>query len=211
MGKITGLEAVEEIPSEVLLTYGAVQELVGEGRDVNDISVSAITERAGIGKGTIYDYFDSREEIVACAFLFYVRQTAERMTAMAREYDRFSDAVHALFDQLDRNSEQKTCFVRFIHGATDNSKYSPIIREKLNRTETGRKLPDRLFGEIIRMGMESGEIDRNLPTEYVLYAIFCKVMTYMMCIATKESFGIDNRKMRELVIAGLLKELKNEI
>ena len=81
----------------------------------------------------------------------------------------------------------------------------------MNRTETGRKLPDRMFGEIIRMGMESGEIDRNLPIEYVLYAIFCKVMTYMMCIATRESFGIDNRKMRELVIAGLLKELKNEI
>ncbi len=210
MGKITGLESVEDIPSKVLLTYGAVQELVGEGRDINDISVSAITERAGIGKGTIYDYFDSREEIIACAFLFYIRQTAERMTEMMRGIASFQEEIHLLFDQLDGDSEQKTCFIRFVHGATDNSKYSPIIRKKLRETAIGKKLPEQLFGEIIRRGMESGEINSELPVEYVLYAVFCKVMTYMMCIATQESFDIDTKRMRELIIAGILKELKNE-
>ncbi|MBR1852932.1 MAG: TetR/AcrR family transcriptional regulator [Lachnospiraceae bacterium] len=210
MGKITGLESVEEIPSKVLLTYNAVQELVGEGRDINDISVSAITERAGIGKGTIYDYFDSREEIIACAFLFYVRQTAERMTETMRGVGSLKEVVHSLFDQLDADSEQKTCFVRFVHGATDNSKYSPIIQKKLRQTEAGRKLPEQLFGEMIQRGVEAGEISGKLPVEYVLYTVFCKVMTYMMCISTQESFDIDTRRMRDLIITGILKELKNE-
>ena len=208
MGKITGLESVEDIPSKVLLTYGAVQELVGEGRDINDISVSAITERAGIGKGTIYDYFDSREEIIACAFLFYVRQTAERMTETMRGVASFHDEVHLLFDQLDGDSEQKTCFVRFVHGATDNSKYSPIIREKLTQSEAGRKLPEQMFGEEVRRWVQKGEINARFPVEYVLYTVFCKVLTYMMCVSTQECFDMDVKRLRMLIIEGILRELK---
>ena len=208
MGKITGFEAMEEIPSKVLLTYGAVQELVGEGRDVNDISVAAITERAGIGKGTIYDYFDSREEIIACAFLFYIRQAAERITKAVCGFGSMEEAVNALFDLLDKDSAQKTCFVRFVHGATDNSKYSPIIREKIGSCEEGRKLPEQLFGELVRWGVETGEISAGLPVEYVIYTIFCKILTYMMCVSTQGCFDLDIGQMRGMIIDGILREIR---
>ena len=123
---------------------------------------------------------------------------------------QMKEVVYSLFDQLDADSEQKTCFVRFVHGATDNSKYSPIIRGKLEQTEIGRKLPEQLFGKMIQRGVDAGEISGELPVEYVLYTVFCKVMTYMMCIATQGSFDIDTGRMRELIITGILKELKNE-
>ncbi len=64
MSKITGMEPVQEIPPKVLLMYDAVQQLIGEGCSVSQIRVSSITERAGIGKGTAYEYFDSKEEIL---------------------------------------------------------------------------------------------------------------------------------------------------
>ena len=38
-----------------------------------DIRVSTITERAGIGKGTAYEYFDTKDEIVACAVVSQIR------------------------------------------------------------------------------------------------------------------------------------------
>lgn len=210
MGKMTGLEPVAEIPAKVLMAYGAVQELVGEGRDINDISVSNITERAGIGKGTIYDYFESREELIACAFLFYISRAAEKITQAARKMPDLRTGVYALFDELDKDSERKTCFVRFVHSATDNSKYSPLVREKLSQNSHGRSLPNYLFGEIIRDGMKSGEINDKLPVEYLLYTVFCKVLTYMMCLATEESFEIDIQQMRKLVIEGILHEIQKK-
>lgn len=210
MGKMTGLEPVEEIPSKVLMAYGAVQALVGEGRDVNDISVSNITERAGIGKGTIYDYFESREELIACAFLFYISRASEKITQAAQKMHGVREQIYALFDELDKDSEKKSCFVQFVHSATDNSKYSPLVREKLAQSPHGKNLPYYLFGEIMRGGIESGEINDKLPMEYLLYTVFCKVLTYMMCLATEECFGIDIAQMRELVIEGILKEIKKE-
>ena len=53
--------------------YEAVIQLLEEGMDMEDIRVSTITERAGIGKGTAYEYFDTKDEIVACAVVSQIR------------------------------------------------------------------------------------------------------------------------------------------
>ena len=50
--------------------YKAVLELFEEGADLNSLTVSEITAKAGIGKGTAYDYFSDKEEMIAKA-LFY--------------------------------------------------------------------------------------------------------------------------------------------
>ena len=39
-------------------------ELVNEGQDLTKLKVGDITAKAGIGKGTAYEYFSSKEEIV---------------------------------------------------------------------------------------------------------------------------------------------------
>ena len=58
------------IAEKELLMYKAVIEMVQENYDINSIKVSDITSRAGIGKGTAYEYFGSKEEIIVKA-LFY--------------------------------------------------------------------------------------------------------------------------------------------
>lgn len=44
--------------------YEAVLKLLGEGQDLSDLTVSQIAAAAGIGKGTVYEYFPSKKEIV---------------------------------------------------------------------------------------------------------------------------------------------------
>ena len=56
---------MEETRPKVLALYEAVLKLLDEGADINTLKVSDMTERAGIGKGTAYDYFKSKEEIIA--------------------------------------------------------------------------------------------------------------------------------------------------
>ena len=63
MSKITGLEAPNQVPPKVTAMYRAVSTLLREDKDISEMSVSMITGLAGIGKGTAYEYFDSKEEI----------------------------------------------------------------------------------------------------------------------------------------------------
>lgn len=208
MGKITGMEPVSETPPKVLLLYDAVKQLIGEGVDVNDIRVLSITERAGIGKGTAYEYFDSKEELIACAFLFYVNGAAERINAALLPMDDLREQINYVFDELDKDSEKKYCFVRFVHGATDNSRFSQLVREKLIEANVNREFPEYLFGAIIRQGVERGDIDGSIPVNYLIYAVFCKVLTYMMCIGTEDFIRMEMGGLRPMIIEGILRDLK---
>lgn len=59
-------------PEKVLAMYRAVVDLINEGSDIKALKVSDITGRAGIGKGTAYEYFSSKEEIISSSVLYYV-------------------------------------------------------------------------------------------------------------------------------------------
>ena len=53
------IKEMENLPEKEAKIYIAVGELIKEGRDINDMKVSEISNRAGIGKGTTYEYFQS--------------------------------------------------------------------------------------------------------------------------------------------------------
>ena len=59
------------------LLYIAVLRLIAAGKPVEGLKVSEIASEAGIGKGTVYEYFTSREELLAGAVEYGKR----------REYD----------------------------------------------------------------------------------------------------------------------------
>lgn len=208
MGKITGMEAVTETPAKVLLMYEAVHRLIGEGVTLSDIRVSSITGLAGIGKGTAYEYFETKEEILACAFIFYLNRLAEEVNRELGRLDSLREQVECVFEHLDRDIERKYCFVRFVHAVTDDSNFSRLVRDKLRHNTQARNLPEYLFGGLIQQGVDRGEINGELPKDYLIYTVFCKALTYMMGICTEDCFNTDVQRVRELVIEGIIKDLK---
>ena len=90
---------MKETRPKVLALYRGVLELLDEGADVNSIKVSDITAKAGIGKGTAYDYFKSREEIIACALLYDVEQKIEEEKEELDRHQGFSKKVIYAFDE----------------------------------------------------------------------------------------------------------------
>lgn len=54
----------ESYPPKVKAMYEAVLDLFASGRELSTLKVSEITARAGIGKGTAYEYFSSKEEMI---------------------------------------------------------------------------------------------------------------------------------------------------
>lgn len=58
------------LPEKKAAVFGAVLELLRQGRPLGDLKVSEIAEAAGIGKGTVYEYFSSREELLRDAMRY---------------------------------------------------------------------------------------------------------------------------------------------
>ena len=57
-------------PEKKAAVFRAVLGLLRQGRPLGDLKVSEIAEAAGIGKGTVYEYFPSREELLRDAMQY---------------------------------------------------------------------------------------------------------------------------------------------
>ena len=51
-------------PEKKLQILEAVRRLIGQGADLQSLRAGDIAREAGVGKGTLYLYFDSKETII---------------------------------------------------------------------------------------------------------------------------------------------------
>ena len=65
-------------PTEIAAFRGLLQLAAG-GNCFSNIKVQDIATAAGIGKGTLYEYFSSKEDILSCTMLYTLQQFADRM------------------------------------------------------------------------------------------------------------------------------------
>ena len=193
--------------------YRAVVELIGEGEEIAELRVSTITGRAGIGKGTAYEYFDSKEEIVACAITYAIESSFRRLERELMEKEDFCGQLEYLLDEIERKDDRKVCFLRFLHLLTDTSDFSDLIRQKLcmesiSEGTSRRYTPTTVFCKVLERARERGELRGDLPMDYMIYSLFSHLMLYMMAVTAKQGGGTEGAAIRPYVRQAILKDLK---
>ena len=96
---------------KAIAIYEAIIALINEGADVNEMKVGDITNRAGIGKGTAYEYFQSKDEMVASALFYNIMRQIETAKALILAADDFHGKFRALLDYMESNREQVRPFL----------------------------------------------------------------------------------------------------
>lgn len=183
MGKITGFEPKEQIPAKVQQLYRGVIELILEGVDIRTLKVSDITQKAGIGKGTAYDYFDTREEIIVSAILHVMICIQEEVESELVKRESFFDQMEYLLEVLEEKMAERECFLHFIHLLTDTSICGLKLQERMKEeNQENHTLVSMLVG-LIRDGMERGELRKDLPIGYLCYAVSSQIVCFMASVS----------------------------
>ena len=207
MGKITGMEQVQDVPSKVLLLYKAVEQLIVEGADMNEIRVSTITDRAGIGKGTAYDYFDTKEELLACAVIFYIKKVTGELKRILSEISCFREQIEWLLEEVEKKSDNQHCLMQYVHMMTDNSGFSRLVQEKVQTEEIKEYLPASILEDLMKRAVERGEVRKDLPMKYMVYSLFARLVSYMLCIGEKSPLQMNGAEIRTLICNSIVEEL----
>ena len=69
--------------------------------DLHTITVQQIADAAGLGKGTVYEYFTSREEIFAKAFAYRMEHEFSRLETLLKEAENFEKRLRVLLKAAD--------------------------------------------------------------------------------------------------------------
>jgi AcrR family transcriptional regulator len=104
------VEKITDPPEKMRLMYEAVSELIREHRELSTIKVSEITAKAGIGKGTAYEYFSSKEELISHALMYEYSNKIQKLSVSAFEPEHFRERCYRVMDWIRDNREYNLMF-----------------------------------------------------------------------------------------------------
>lgn len=161
----------EKLSPKVEALYKAVMELLLEGKEIRKMKVSEITERAGIGKGTAYEYFESREELIVHALNFQQKIWAENIREELEQKSTFLEKIDCLFGMIEniikrvrKEALEEICNIFFL---------SPIF----SRKKCGGL--NELLYSMVEKARRGGELKDGFPDEYIVLALSGKLFNYI--------------------------------
>lgn len=194
-----------ELAPKVTATYQAVIELLMEGVDVSSLTVSEITGRAGIGKGTVYDYFSSKEEMIAGALFYEIENSCGALYELLKKEETLYDKMNLILIKMEERVATIGCFVRVLHLMLDHSAVGCELRKKIQN-----KRPDQLLlTDLVKMVVleEAGDMGK-LSRPDIIYLVMT-ILSRMICFAMYQldreysngvnTAGINVSSMREMV------------
>lgn len=175
----------------------ALQNLL-ESKNIQTISVSEIAQAAGIGKGSIYYYFPSKEAILEALIQRNYEEPLETAKKLAKQTDISPFTRMAMIFQACKSSSSE--FLRHNSGNTDNTQDKLLLHQKyLNYLVTELK-PE--LTSIIEQGIENGDIRFDYP------AALAEIVLIILAVKFDNSIIPSTPEEIEETILGLISLLE---
>ena len=141
----------------------ACTELLLE-KGIKDLTITEIAKTAGIGKGTVYDYFSNKEEIVFEIIRNFIEEHHRYLLSQSDKRSSTKQKIFYLFDFFlseYKSYEKHLVVYREYLSVTLSSKFSPML--EFNKECSG--FIRNILEDIIEEGIKKAEIkdvSRNL-------------------------------------------------
>jgi AcrR family transcriptional regulator len=162
-----------------------------------ETTVEDITEAADVGKGTFFNYFPTKEHVLATF-------GAQRLAEIERAVEHAQNgpvlpALRELATDLAGQAKESPALLRAIYAA--HASCAPVRAELQKRLKTGRQLVTQVF----QLAQDRGEIRRDIPASEL--ARLTQVILLGMAVAWALNPDSSLRAMAEDVWALLLPNL----
>lgn len=146
--------------------FNGIIALMGRGANPYSIKVSDIAEAADVGKGTIYDYFASKEEAISQAILYKIDREVETAYSRIKDKDgfraKFYEGLHIIAECMDNNMST----LRMLLSLGGLQEFYEYLREyKCDLSNYLFKIHD-LFDHLLDIGIKEGVIRDRVGDYY---------------------------------------------
>ncbi len=189
--------------------YQAIMALFAEGADLNTLTVAEIARKAGIGKGTVYEYFDNKEEMIAGAIYYFATSSCKRMYEKLEEKESLHERMRLFFVSMDQEANDIMCFIRVLHMMLDNTAVSSRLQEMVKNKEAGEVLITDLVRKIIAAEVDVDGEEEN-DAAYLEMMALSRIICYALYqFKAKERIKVDAGFMREVLCRDFGRDVEN--
>lgn len=197
------------LPKEKAI-FQAVLELFEEGADLNSLTVAEITGKAGIGKGTAYEYFSDKEDMIAKALFYNGERFCQQVYEGMSKEKNLSDKIDYVLLEMEQQASKTSCIFHFLRMLSDNSAISKRIKELLEQKPIFGTTPVvDVIGRILYDEYPDEEALSQNKTVYLIMSIYSKILCYGMLLNDGiYKQAVDKNAMRGLVSQGICREIE---
>ena len=163
--------------------YEAALQLVARGVSPAAMTIQQLADAAGIGKGTVYEYFSSKEEILQGVACYCFAQENERIAARFDRCRTLVDLENELVDYLQEVAAQRMSTYRLLAVSFGQQAALPECTDACRSQLTA--LTDALAARL----QAAGEIDPDLTMDACRTSIFCTVTGGLIALCCSAGSG----------------------
>ena len=166
------------LPEKVRLLYEAVIAMITDGWDINRMKVSDITAQAGIGKGTAYEYFSSKEEILRELTAYCFDSEMDMLESVLEPCTTLTAAEDAALTYLETLVRERIAVYQVVAQALRRSRepvHQPVVTHVMGR------LREILYALLDRL-RAAGQLKANVDNAYGVFAIISACLTCTVSI-----------------------------
>lgn len=198
----------EQYPPKVRAMYEAVLQLFASGRELVNLKVEEITRMAGIGKGTAYEYFSTKEEIVIGALDYGARCYMEVLFQLLEEKKTFREVVFKALSILEEANDTYQGFVLAERILADRELTGKGILDEMGKHKERFMEVLTLRNRFADLAMEDENIAET-DRYKVESAIVSQFLSYGFYLAHSGFFSkVEQEKAREFAYESIVKILK---
>lgn len=166
----------EKNAQKKIAVYHGVLELIRQGTPIPDLKTADIARAAGIGKGSLYNYFDSKEEILAKTVLYTLGNQLRATFESMKQADDFQSKCEVLFRLVLSADCGRDSAIYLLMSGLGRETLDYLLGGRENLLDAPRRAVRNKFLELLQLGMEEGVLRREKDLEYALYVLYGVLM-----------------------------------
>lgn len=203
----SGLEGEKECPPKVKAMFEAVLELFSSGRELSTLRVSEITEKAGIGKGTAYEYFSTKEEIIVGAIEYEAKRHFSILINLIESGQSFQEIIFRGLDMLEAANEKYHGFTVLEKIMRDSTISGGNLLEEIEKHKESCGLGFYMTKRLMELAADSGFIKERHPYK-VWSAVLSQFISYAFYLSHQAMLhDIGREEARDFIYQNIVKIL----
>lgn len=157
----------------------AVLDLINEKHETSSLKIADIATKANIGKGTVYEYFKNKEELLANAFMYMIENKIIVLVETIESGKSFKENYVSLFKKIDTLMDSHIYFIKCLFMNESAFVFNKSVN---NMIEKSTEKIEAYFEKVISKLNNQGISESIISPDNDKFDVFVAVNNSIMCL-----------------------------
>lgn len=154
-----------------ILIFNGVIKLINQGINLHSIKVADIAKEVGIGKGTVYEYFKSKDEILEKSLLYSMNLCMNKSIEKINNSNGFKNKMYTILEITKSNVKEYNSSNGLIFSNMETYEFTCLINSNNKQLKDMENSINKTIEDIILLGIKEKVIQDQNDREYEKMAI----------------------------------------